>query len=47
MFSLHLYNQLREEMGGRGFESYLSSLFFCMKIEKKALRFVALFAFKV
>ena len=32
--------------GGRGFKSHLSSLF-SMKIEKRALRFVALFAFKV
>ena len=34
------------KVGGRGFKSHLSSLFL-MKIEKRALRFVALFAFKV
>ena len=32
--------------GGRGFESHLRALF-SMKIEKRALRFVALFAFEV
>ena len=32
--------------GGRGFESHLRSLF-SMKIEKRALRFVVLFAFEV
>ena len=32
--------------GGHGFESHLSSLF-SMKIEKRALRFVALFIFEV
>ena len=47
-FVASIYNEVDRatalKAGGCGFESHLSNLF-SMKIEKRALRFVALFAF--